>query len=376
MVVATAIAFFCAGLVLSRLVEPSVRVEGLTLAGQIPALRFLSQTPGPHPTVLLTHGISASKETMYRMAEAICACGFECYAIDLPGHGASTAPWGTGENADTIAAAASAIGSTDIFVGHSMGAYGGAQALRSRRLNPRLFIAIGALPDLGAHSPPLLLLAGQFEEAVPLNGLRARTDAHVVVSPTSDHALEPYDPLLVEAAVDAACGAFGKTPVHSVGRWRWRLIGWALAVVGSLALGYQLPLLPKSSPAWYGVVLSILVIAAVALTSGSWLGAMPTLRRLPAQLAAVLATALVVVPAGRLRVPRWTFPALAGACSLSCLATGALFLGLFAFLFALVCLAGAIVARIADWRSGRSQGDVAFAVFVGYAMGQWLPLLY
>jgi hypothetical protein len=52
--VAMAAACFVAGMVLSRQVEPSVRVAAVTLAGDIPALRFLpAGDPGPHPVALL-----------------------------------------------------------------------------------------------------------------------------------------------------------------------------------------------------------------------------------------------------------------------------------------------------------------------------------
>ena len=58
-----------------------------------------------------------------------------------------------------------------------MGAYAGAQAVRNSRLSPQLFIAVGALPDLGEHGPPLLLLAGQFDEAIALGRGSVRPDA-------------------------------------------------------------------------------------------------------------------------------------------------------------------------------------------------------
>jgi len=39
--------------------------------------------------------------------------------------------------------------------------------VREGGVKPGLFIAISAMPVLGDHAPPLLLLAGRFEEAFP-----------------------------------------------------------------------------------------------------------------------------------------------------------------------------------------------------------------
>jgi hypothetical protein len=55
-----AIACITVGVVLSHCVEPGVRVEHMTLAGDTPALKFLPAGPGPHPVALLAHGVTAS----------------------------------------------------------------------------------------------------------------------------------------------------------------------------------------------------------------------------------------------------------------------------------------------------------------------------
>jgi hypothetical protein len=36
-------------------------------------------------------------------------------------------------------------------------------------------------------------------------------------------------------------------------------------------------------------------------------------------------------------------------------------------------LAGTVPGRIAAHRGSRRDGDIAMAVFVGYAIGQWMP---
>ncbi len=185
--------------VLSRAVEPGVRVESATLGGS-PALVFRPAGPQARPVALLAHGVTASKETLFRLGEALAASGFTSVAIDLPGHGASREPFRGGRAVpDAIARAAQELGGVDVFVGHSMGAYAGAEVVRAGGLRPKLFVALGALPSLGPSAPPLLLLAGRFEEAV-LPSLLRSSGAPLVVSDWSDHALEPYDPVLVDAA--------------------------------------------------------------------------------------------------------------------------------------------------------------------------------
>lgn len=368
-----ALACFALGVVLSRDVEPGIRVEAVTLAGDVPALRFLPAESGPRPVALLAHGVTASKETLFRFGEALAAAGFVCFAVDLPGHGDSAAPFRGRENANTLTRVASTLGSVDIFLGHSMGAYAGAEAVRNGGMEPRLFIAVGALPDLGEQGPPLLLMAGWFEEAVPLARLQARTDARLVLSRWSDHALEPYDAHLVDAAVEAACATIGQRPPAPPVRWRLRLAGMVLGMLGALVLGHRLPeLWPRVGPA-RGPLVSVLAIVAVASTSGTWLGAAPIARRAPLQLAAMAIVFLVVFGAGNLRIPRWSFAALAVAFMIGCAAVGARFLALFAGLGALVLLAGTMLGWIAACRGTRRDGDLALAIFVGYAIGQWVP---
>jgi alpha-beta hydrolase superfamily lysophospholipase len=88
-VIAAAIASLVAGVALSHVIEPGVKVEAVTLAGDTPAIRLFPAVPGPHPVALLAHGATGSKETLFRYGEALAAAGFNCFLVDLPGHGGS-----------------------------------------------------------------------------------------------------------------------------------------------------------------------------------------------------------------------------------------------------------------------------------------------
>ena len=371
-----AIACIAVGVVLSHRVEPGVRVQTVTLAGDTPALEFLPAGPGPHPVALLAHGVTASKETLFRFGEALAAAGFVCYSFDFPGHGESVRGVSGRQIMRTPEKVAKALGQVDVFLGHSMGAYVGSVAVGNGGMSPRLFIAVGAVPKLGPRGPPLLLLAGRFEEAVPLASLKRQTDARQVISPWSDHALEPYDPYLVNAAVEAACAAVGKTPPAAPTQWLWRLAGIVLGTLGALGLALWLPELPSRWARVRGPLVAAIFIVAMAGITGSWFGGVPVLRRAPLEIVIVAIALLVIIGAGKLKIARWSFAALAALGVIGCVVMGIYLLALFAWCGAMVLLAGTGVGAIAARHGSRRDGDIAMAVFLGYAMGQWMPMLY
>jgi hypothetical protein len=234
---------------------------------------------------------------------------------------------------------------------------------------------VGALPNLGNGGPPLLLLAGRFEEAVPPSSLKEKANARLVLSAWSDHALEPYDPQLVNAAVEAACAAVGKPPPAAPTRWCWRLAGLGLSLLGALGFALSLPVRWPRLARVRGVLVAGIFIATIAFSAGTWVGAAPHLRRIPVGLAVTGVAWLVISGVGRLKIPRWSFPALAAAAALGCGAAGVYFLALFAGLFAVVLFAGTVLGALAARGATRRQGDIAMAIIVGYAIGQWMPAI-
>ena len=347
------------------------------LAGQTPTLKFVPQSPGPHPVALLAHGVTASKETLFRIGESLTTAGFICYAVDLPGHGQSSQPFAGGSaNRQALDSVAKSVGPMDVFVGHSMGSHAGSLAVRDGTLKPRLFIAVGAFPNLDSSGPPLLLLSGQLDEAIPSALIKTETEAPFKLFRGCDHALEPYDPRLVNAALDAACATVGKTPPPPSTRWLWRLAGVVIGLLGALGL---LLLLPKVPPRWCllrGPIASVIFIAVLIMTTSTWFGATPHLRRAPQLLLLIIFSAVAVAGVGMLRVPRWSFAALAAIGWIGCLTIGAYFPGLIAMLGAIALFAGALLGWIASRRGARIDGDIAMAIFVGYAAGQCLPLIF
>jgi len=367
---------FVFGLALSHRIEPGIRVNTVTLAGNTPALEFLPAGPGPHPVARLAHGFGGSKMSLFCFGEALAAAGFDCFALDLPGHGASPQQGvSLTEAVRTVAEVARADGPVDVFLGHSMGAYAGSGAVRDGDLKLKLFVAVGALPDLGKHGPPLLLLAGQFDEGYPparLRELRERTDARLVLSPWSDHIFEAWDPVLVNAAVNAACAAVGRTPPPPPTCWRWRLLGMGLGILGALGLALCLPKLPPRWAWTRGPLVSAIFIAAFVITTWKWLYLAPHPRLFPLQITGMIVTLIVLMGASRIHLPRWSVFGLAVlVVAIGCVIYGypySAFFIMMVFVVALILLVGTILGMIATHCGSRLDGNIAIALVVGCSL--------
>lgn len=377
---AVAAACFLAGVALSYRLAPGIRVEKVTLAGDTPALKFVPTGAGPHPVALLAHGYSASKETLFWYAEALSGAGFTCYSVDLPGHGESQQPYSFLEAAHALGRVAHMIEPVDIFVGHSMGGIAGAEAVREGLFQPKLVIDAGADGRVGEHGPPLLLLVGRFDEFFKPDELKTRTDAQTVVSPWANHGFELFDPLLIHAAVNAAAAATGRPAPRAFTGWQWHVAGVLLALLGAAGLAVALP---NSPPRWTwarGLLVATLFGSAYFLTLHRYLDLKPHLHNFPSQIIAAVAVLLLLVGAGKFRIPRWTFAVLAGTLAIAAVfATNALLARLSLSLVVFVrislvldvaLLVGTIVGILADFRGSRFSGDVAMAAIIGCGLFQ------
>ncbi len=380
MIAAAAFICFAFGLALSHRIERGVRVQKVTLAEDTPALKFIPAGSRPHPVALLAHGYAVSKETLFRYGEALAAGGFICYDVDLPGHGASPRTYTFIEAAHTLEAIAREVGPVDVFAGWSLGGTTGGEAVREGRMKPGLFIAVGSWPVLGDHVPQLLLLLGRFDEGLTpatLAYLNTRTDARLMFSPWSDHLLEGFDPVLVNAAVEAACTAVHKASPAPPTAWRWRLLGAVLAMLTAGILASCLMDLFPQLARFRGVFIGAFITVAFMLTlGGKWLDAIPHFRL---QAIAVPVTFLLAIIAGKLRIPRWSFAALGvlamviAVCWLK--ASGSHVAALFVIVTLILVpflMAGTAIGWIAARRGSRLQGEIAMAIFVGCAPFQCL----
>ena len=373
------------GLRLSHMIEPGVRVEKIMLTANTPALRLFPATPGPHPIALLAHGDGASKEMLFRFGEALAAAGFDCYSVDQAGYGESPQSCSRANVRHYFVEAERALGEVDVFIGYSMGCGTGSWSVREAGFRPKLFIGVGNTATLGEHGPPPLLLFGRFEEF----GIPAQTNAQVVISPWSDHALEAFDPVLVNAAVKAACATVGKPVPAAPTAWRWRFAGLVLGIAGALVLMFRLPELhPRLAQTRRFIVPAILLIAII-LTMGTWIGVTPQLRRIPQQLVLFVFIWLALAGLSRLRLPRWSLPVVTGILTVIsglvlfglpiAYVKGIFLSGVLMSILAMTTvslLPSLLVGRIATRGGSRRDGDVAMAIFASYLIGQLLPLFY
>ena len=379
-IIFAAFIFIVAGVVLSHHLAPGVKVEEVMLAGDTPALKFTPASTGPHPVALLAHGYSGSKENLFWYGESLSAAGFVCYSPDLPGHGESPRLYSFVEAAHAIGNFARAIGPVDVLVGHSMGGGAIGEAVREGLVRPKLVIAIGAAPRLGGNAPPLLLLAGRFDEFKKPGELKTRTDAQLIISPWSNHGLELFDPLLIHAAVNAACAAAGHAPPPAFTALLWRAAGIALAVLGALGLVVALPGFPPQFEWARGIFVAAVVGGVWLLTLNTYVDLKPHPQYFLLQITATVITLLVLIGAGKWRVPRWTFAVLAIVIAIGGIIVTDIiaahmtlpwFLVVrFSLVFAPVLFAGAIIGMLAGFRGSRPGADVAMALIIGCGLFQ------
>ena len=254
---------------------------------------------------------------LFRFGEALAAAGFDCYSVDQAGYGESPQSCSLTNLRLNFQELERALGEVDVFIGHSMGGGTGSWSVREAGFRPKLFIGVGYTATLGEHGPPVLLLFGRFEE-FSTSRLPAQTNAQVVISPWSDHALEAFDPVLVNAAVKAACATVGKPVPAAPTAWRWRFAGLVLGIAGALVLMFRLPELhPRLARTRRFIVPAVLLIAII-LTMGTWIGVTPQLRRIPQQLVLLVVIWLALAGLSRLRLPRWSLPVVTGILALGC----------------------------------------------------------
>ena len=379
-----------AGVALSHVIEPGVRVEKVMLTPDTPALRLFPAMPGPHPIALLAHGNGGSKEMFFRFGEALAAAGFDCYSVDQAGYGESPQSCSRTNVRAYFVKAERALGAVDVFIGHSMGGGTGSWSVREAGFRPKLFIGVGYPAELGVHGPPLLLLAGLFDQFFRPAELRAVTNAQVVISPWSEHIIEVYDPVLVKAAVKAACATVGKPVPTPPTAWRWRFAGLVLGIACAFVLMFRLPELHPSLARTRRYIVPAVLLIALGLTLGTWFGVTLQLRRIPQQLVLLPVIWLALAGLGRLRMPRWSLSVVTGILALACLPVVeylaySQFEKDFFLIFTLMCtllistlllLPSTLVGRIAARGGSRRDGDVAMAIFASYVIGQFMPLFY
>ena len=126
------------------------------------------------PGVLLIHGWGSRGARFVDLGGALLASGFRVVTFDAPGHGASSGRLSSGpEFARAAVAVATAVGPVSAVVGHSLGGFAGALAVRGGLAARRaVFIAPAANPNsystqfaslLGVQDPVMASMRQRLE---------------------------------------------------------------------------------------------------------------------------------------------------------------------------------------------------------------------
>ena len=164
--------------------------------------------PEPAAVVILGHGVTENRGCMAALAKIFAANGYAVAAVDFWGHGRSRVPFDWGANPAQIHAwcawARGRFPGLPLgYLGHSMGGFAGTEAFAEDAHGVGAFVALGAPPGR-IPKPKTLIAAGRFEELFSPEQARqtAGTQADVLISPRSNHALEPWDFTLARGMVE------------------------------------------------------------------------------------------------------------------------------------------------------------------------------
>jgi len=199
----------------------------------------------PKAVAVIGHGVTSNQGVMATTAKAFAADGYAAVTIDFAGHGRSRARFNWLDNWVQVLAwcdwaRAQFPGLPVVYLGHSMGGFAGAEAF-AQRPAADAFVAMGALPDRPLDVKTLVSM-GRFEELFNPGTARAQVAGwgEVLVSPYSDHSLEPCDFVLLGGIVAWADDRLGlaRTPEDTafVLRWAMALLGVLAGTAGALGL--------------------------------------------------------------------------------------------------------------------------------------------
>ncbi|HEX8036698.1 MAG TPA: alpha/beta fold hydrolase [Ktedonobacterales bacterium] len=148
----------------------------------LPVLKFTPAHNRGNVVAVIVHGYSADKEMMSGLAVDLARAGVTTYTYDLPGHGASTAPYGAPGTHNVVPRLVSSLGEVVdyalahaytphprlVLIGYSIGTIAaGEYALQHPELSTlqATVLVAGVLNDQPTPSNPrnLLVLSGQFD---------------------------------------------------------------------------------------------------------------------------------------------------------------------------------------------------------------------
>ena len=207
--------------------------------GGKPCLGTLWLPNDPKAVIIVGHGVTVNRGGMATVANAFARNGYAALAIDFRGHGRSRERFDWSSNAGQVNAwydwaVERYPGLPLAYLGHSMGGAAGDAAFRDSP-SVAAFVSMGMLPGRIPECRTLIAM-GRFEELFTVEQARrvAQDKADVLVSPFSDHTLEPADPVLIQGIITWVNSALGieREGVFPWGRWMLTLLA---AIIGGAA---------------------------------------------------------------------------------------------------------------------------------------------
>jgi pimeloyl-ACP methyl ester carboxylesterase len=225
------------------------------------------ESESPIGRVLMVHGLDASRQSSELISAALADSGFEVYAIDLPGHGASRTAFQIDRAEQAIRNARAALGEESIVIGHSMGAGLLLDMAATDHFSTLVLLAVPPIPIGEIHADHLLFATAEFDIPRILSFLPIATDiggnnAQSFLLSWGAHSSPIFNPGHIKRVVEWLGGDGGKT--RTVARMVW--IG--VMLISSIVFGFAcLPgrQLPPSDLSMKTVLVRYVVACSAAL---------------------------------------------------------------------------------------------------------------
>ena len=117
----------------------------------------------PRGRLLLVHGLNSSKNVMSVLSYGLADAGFEVFAIDLPGHGDSPAPFDALRAQAVIEAVLEKLGPDTSVIGHSLGGALLLDVTNDRPVKKMVLFSPAPTPLDEVRAERVLVLEGQFD---------------------------------------------------------------------------------------------------------------------------------------------------------------------------------------------------------------------
>ena len=230
-----------------------------------PYTRYLP-TNTPKGKVLAIHGLDVSREVMSFISAALADGGFEVYAIDLPGHGASTVKFQTALAEQAIRNVAAKLGADTIVLGHSLGAGLLLDLAANQHFSTMVILSPPPMPIDEIRADRVLIAAGDIDiprirSFVPIAADIGGPQVKTWTLPWAAHSAAIFNPVYIRRIVEWVGGEAGST--RTLGRIVWLIVMFVAATV----LGVHLLLTGNSPPRRGGVARSAGVVSSAKHSS-------------------------------------------------------------------------------------------------------------